>query len=174
MLRLTLTLVPHGNENRARDLGQVVITNLGTGTLEIGSYMVDCGSAAFPIYDHQRSLGAWALAARALPKIAEFLPPSGTEAAIPHRERYYIQDTRQVVGNCALWWAKESKGYTCELQQAGLFFEEEAREIARNRDTDKAYPESVVRPLILHHVRASALRELRGLPILPSEAPTHG
>ena len=30
---------------------------------------------------------------------------------------YYIQDTRQCVGNSALWW-REDGGYTCDLRQA--------------------------------------------------------
>lgn len=31
---------------------------------------------------------------------------------------YYIQDTRQIVGNCALWWRKDGHGYTCNLDEA--------------------------------------------------------
>jgi len=32
---------------------------------------------------------------------------------------YYIQDTRSVVGNCALWWRKDDQGYTCDIDDAG-------------------------------------------------------
>ena len=31
---------------------------------------------------------------------------------------YYIQDTRQVCGNAALWWRSEGKGYTTNLDEA--------------------------------------------------------
>lgn len=31
---------------------------------------------------------------------------------------YYIEDTRQIVGNCALWWREGGHGYTCDLKQA--------------------------------------------------------
>ena len=31
---------------------------------------------------------------------------------------YYIQDTRQVVGNSAVWWREHGSGYTCDLNEA--------------------------------------------------------
>jgi hypothetical protein len=31
---------------------------------------------------------------------------------------YYLQDTRQIVGNCALWWKLNGQGYTCNLDEA--------------------------------------------------------
>lgn len=70
---------------------------------------------------------------------------------------FYIQDTRQYVGNCVLWWAHERKGYTTEIDKAGVFTEEEAHEITRNRKTDRAWPKDVVDARVSHHVRAGAL-----------------
>ncbi|MCA9676773.1 MAG: hypothetical protein KC464_17195, partial [Myxococcales bacterium] len=37
-----------------------------------------------------------------------------------------VQDTRQVVGNCALWWAKDRAGYVCDLRDAGVYTGAEA------------------------------------------------
>lgn len=31
---------------------------------------------------------------------------------------FYIQDTRTVVGNSAMFWRPEGKGYTCNLNEA--------------------------------------------------------
>ena len=33
-------------------------------------------------------------------------------------ELYYIQDTRQCVGNSALWWREGGQCYTCNLREA--------------------------------------------------------
>jgi hypothetical protein len=38
MLRVTVELVPHGDESRARHLGTAVIANDGTGDLDTGNY----------------------------------------------------------------------------------------------------------------------------------------
>lgn len=54
---------------------------------------------------------------------------------------YYVEDTRQRVGNCILWWAKDCNGYTCHLDKAHIFTAYEvATEI--HRDTDKAWLKS--------------------------------
>ena len=34
---------------------------------------------------------------------------------------FYVQDNRQYVGNCVLWWCPEGAGYTCHLKNAGLW-----------------------------------------------------
>jgi hypothetical protein len=34
---------------------------------------------------------------------------------------YYVQDTRQMVGNCMLWWCPDRKGYTTQIDEAGLY-----------------------------------------------------
>ena len=49
---------------------------------------------------------------------------------------YYMQDTRQFVGNCMLFWAKGG-GYTTKLSKAELFTQDEAIEIQQNRGSDK-------------------------------------
>lgn len=79
---------------------------------------------------------------------------------------YYIQDKRQVVGNCALWWAADSRGYVCELGKAGVYSGVQASAM---RETDIPWPVDMVRSHAVTHVRvepllrAAAARE----PILP-------
>lgn len=34
---------------------------------------------------------------------------------------YYVQDTRQIVGNDMLWWAIDGKGYTTDLSRAEVW-----------------------------------------------------
>lgn len=49
---------------------------------------------------------------------------------------YYIQNGW--VGNAILWWAIDSKGYTTEIDKAGKFTKEQAKEII-NRPEDRAW-----------------------------------
>jgi hypothetical protein len=71
--------------------------------------------------------------------------------------KYYIQDTRQVVGNCALWWAADGKGYTTQLEEAGVYEEAEANQIGRGRDTDRPVPVDVAKRASVTHVRVERL-----------------
>lgn len=72
---------------------------------------------------------------------------------------YYIQDTRQYVGNCILWWAHGDRGYTTEIEKAGIYSEEEALDRMRNRGTDKAWPKHGVDAHVVRHVRIEGLRD---------------
>ena len=74
---------------------------------------------------------------------------------------YYLLDTRQVVGNCALWWRPNGKGYTCQLTEAGLYTEEQA---FSHRDTDVPVEREIAERLAISHVRTEALAEA-GVPI---------
>jgi hypothetical protein len=49
---------------------------------------------------------------------------------------YYLQDTRQVIGNCALWWRKNCSGYTVNLDEANTFTKSQAYAIHNVRNTD--------------------------------------
>lgn len=51
-------------------------------------------------------------------------------------ELYYIQNGW--VGNAILWWAKESRGYTTDIRNAGKYTKEEAKKIIQ-RPQDKAW-----------------------------------
>lgn len=56
---------------------------------------------------------------------------------------YYIQDARQYVGNCVLWWGKDGSGYTTHLDEAGLY--DEAYVKSLDRHTDVPWPEHLVK-----------------------------
>ncbi len=73
---------------------------------------------------------------------------------------YYIQDSRQYVGNCVLWWAVEGQGYTCELPEAGMFKGSDSR-VHSDRDCDVPWPVELVRPFVRQHIDASSLHRLR-------------
>lgn len=73
--------------------------------------------------------------------------------------QFYILDARSCVGNCALWWRPDGRGYTCELNEAGLYDEEYAGGL---RDTDIPVPVEVAKRLSVVHVRLDHLREELG------------
>jgi hypothetical protein len=82
----------------------------------------------------------------------------GMEERSSESKKFYIQDTRQYVGNCVYWWAKESKGYTCHLDNAMQVEEKEAREIEQSRGTDKAWPVEAVDAVATRQVDIQRLR----------------
>lgn len=59
-------------------------------------------------------------------------------------ELYYLQDSRQIVGNCFLWWAKGGNGYTSDIDHAATFSKEEALRQNALRETDIPWPQSYV------------------------------
>lgn len=77
-----------------------------------------------------------------------------TDAATPP-PLYYILDARCVVGNCCSWWRPCGNGYACNLDDAGLFTEEE---IKGKRETDVAVPQAVAERLAVRHVRIEHLQ----------------
>lgn len=67
---------------------------------------------------------------------------------------WLIQDTRQIVGNCILWWGHNGGGYTTELEKAGRYTEDEAKAQEKMRDgQDRAIPLSVAKQFTSTHVR---------------------
>lgn len=48
-------------------------------------------------------------------------------------ELYYLQDTRVVCGNCAMFWRRGNHGYTCNLDEAKVGT---LAEIQTDRPTD--------------------------------------
>jgi predicted RecA/RadA family phage recombinase len=73
-------------------------------------------------------------------------------------ELYYIQDARGYVGNSVLWWAVDGAGYTCDLSKAWKLPKQKADSIARGRETDVAWPASVVEAAATTHVDMQRLR----------------
>ena len=71
---------------------------------------------------------------------------------------FYVQDKRTVVGNCALWWCPDNKGYTCDISKAGLYT---AQQTMSMRDTDIPWPKELVEKLVISHVRVGHLHQSR-------------
>lgn len=54
-------------------------------------------------------------------------------------ERYYIQDTRNYLGNAMMWWGPNNGGYTADISKAGKYTLEEAKRHHASRSTDVAW-----------------------------------
>jgi hypothetical protein len=65
---------------------------------------------------------------------------------------YLMQDTRQLVGNCILWWGPNGNGYLCNVDEAGRYTGAEVRRM--RRDTDAPWP--------VEHVLKHTVRHARG------------
>ena len=78
---------------------------------------------------------------------------------------YYVQDTRSQVGNCTLFWARDRKGYCCNLDEAGIY---RGHEVATMRETDIAWPVEHILKHVVRHVRVEALRQHARAVIVPT------
>jgi len=58
--------------------------------------------------------------------------------------KYYLQDTRSIVGNNVMWWAKDGMGYTYNIKNAQVFSELEAFKQWESRPTDKPWPKDYI------------------------------
>lgn len=69
---------------------------------------------------------------------------------------FYLQDTRSTVGNDLVWWAKDGRGYTCDVSRAHVFTEKEAFDQNVDRQTDRPWPKEYidarVKPVIDHQL----------------------
>lgn len=59
-------------------------------------------------------------------------------------DKYYLQDSRQVVGNYLLFWRKGRAGYTTDIDEAMEFTLEEALD---ERNTDVPWPVKEMRQI---------------------------
>ena len=64
---------------------------------------------------------------------------------------YYMQDKRQYVGNSMYWWAKDGKGYVCDIRKAHKFTLFEAKQWTK-RETDILWPCEYIDERIQHHI----------------------
>ena len=71
---------------------------------------------------------------------------------------YYVQDTRDFVGNSMLWWRPDGAGYTTDLSQAGQYNHKPT-----NRDTDILWPVGYINSiaqLSVDHQKADAKEKI--------------
>jgi hypothetical protein len=79
------------------------------------------------------------------------------------------------VGNCVSWWREGDNGYTCDIEDSGIFTRERALQIIRDRpDLDKAYAVPDIIVLGRLHVDWQQMRELKPLTVerTPSDEAT--
>lgn len=60
---------------------------------------------------------------------------------------YYVQDSRDFVGNAMLWWRPDGRGYTTDLSQAGQYDHKPS-----DRDTDILWPVDYIESIATLHV----------------------
>jgi len=82
---------------------------------------------------------------------------------MPDDDQFYLQDSREYVGNDMLFWAQDGKGYTTDMRKAHVYTKAEAVAQHESRITDipwpKAYIDARTRPAVdMQYVkRAEAL-----------------
>ena len=74
----------------------------------------------------------------------------GTGAPLQDDALYYVQDVRQIVGNCGSWWAPNGAGYVCSIDEAGKYTGAHVRSL---RETDVPWPVAHVETHIVRHCR---------------------
>ena len=57
---------------------------------------------------------------------------------------YYLEDTRQRIGNCLVWWRQGGCGYTTDVSKAGVFEGDRAFAQHNARKTDRPWPKNYV------------------------------
>lgn len=77
--------------------------------------------------------------------------------------QYYIQDTRDYIGNALIWWRKGG-GYTERIEEAQVFSENEALEITSGRNPHEPWLKSYIDNHTFKAVNSqSVTREHRGI-----------
>ncbi len=82
-----------------------------------------------------------------------------TPAAAAREQAFYVQDCRSYVGNSMLWWAKDAKGYVCDIRKAHRFTLEELGGISR--ETDRVWPARLIDEHAAHHIDCQPVNRLR-------------
>lgn len=59
-------------------------------------------------------------------------------------ELFYLQDSRNYVGNDILWWGRNGCGYTTNLMDAEVYTKEEALSQHRSRISDIPWPKKYI------------------------------
>lgn len=72
---------------------------------------------------------------------------------------YYLQDARQYVGNCMMWWKKHYEGYTSNILEAHIFTKKEVDTQQKIRPTDIPWPKRYIDGKIQHTVDCQYVRK---------------
>lgn len=82
---------------------------------------------------------------------------------------YYIQrHSSGYVGNCLLFWHKNGNGYTCNLDNAKLFDQEEMEKLIKMDKGEKftAWSKEYMDSISVRHVDAQFLNENNGIKLV--------
>ena len=81
---------------------------------------------------------------------------------------YLIQDSRTYVGNDVSWWRPDSEGYTCQIDEAGLYTEDFCR---RLRSTDVVWRAADIFPLATRVVDVQRIHSADLKPVVFDKKP---
>lgn len=59
-------------------------------------------------------------------------------------DEFYLQDSRSYVGNDMLFWAKDGKGYTTDMNNAEVYSKDDAVAQHQRRESDIPWPKSYI------------------------------
>lgn len=79
------------------------------------------------------------------------------------QNRYYVQNKeRGYVGNCILWWKKGGHGYTCNLDEAEIFEQNDSnfQSITKNSRKYMAWEKSYIDERSQKHVDMQNIEKL--------------
>lgn len=79
------------------------------------------------------------------------------------KDQYYLQDSRNYVGNDILWWGKDRKGYVCDIFKAHVFTKEEAIKQNAERYTDIPWPKEYIDARLKHVVDMQCVTRMEAL-----------
>lgn len=81
----------------------------------------------------------------------------------PDDDLYFLQDKRSFVGNCAVWWAQDGKGYTTQIALAHRYTKDQAFKQHGIRQTDVPWPCAVIEPLAKLTIDVQDMHRTNGL-----------
>lgn len=116
------------------------------------------GNIRFWTKDQDRALAESFLHARPLTAFYASPQQPAQAADLGLEPMFYIQDTRQFVGNCPMWWGPNGSGYVTRLDEAGRYTEQESIRQNRTRDTDVPWPCSEIDALARQTVDCQHMR----------------
>lgn len=67
-----------------------------------------------------------------------------TQRSVIMSESFLLQESRQYVGHCLLWWGPNGNGYVSDISKAQRYTREEAISANQSRHTDIPWPASLV------------------------------
>lgn len=81
---------------------------------------------------------------------------------------FYLQDSRDYVGNDVLWWAKDGNSYTTDLSKAQAYSQEAAQSQHNLRNSDIPWPKDYIdarsRPAVdMQYIKRSEALEGSGI-----------